>query len=111
MCLIFVALVLSLGLGVFAPRMSQEICITDLDCGSDVGGTDIMDVKSRGYPFISRKTEITRKYVKNSIDSIRETKTTYKATGIALNTIFWSILTVSLFSIVKLRRRNENYRY
>ena len=104
---ILVALVLSLGLGVFAIHPNQEVCTTQLDCGFDVGRTDFKDIKRRGYPFVSRKTEVTRQYDKKTQEVIENTLSNNNFLGIALNTTFWAMCTVVLFKIIKLRKKKS----
>ncbi len=92
-------------------RPTQEICITNLDCGFDVGGTDIMDVKSSGYPFISRKTEVTRKYEQHSLDVVANTSSKYYVNTIVLNTLFWCGVTTGLFMLKRIWKKNANNRH
>ena len=108
---VFVSLILFVGFGFIAPRPIQKICTTNLDCGFDAGGTDIMDVKGRGYPLTSYKTEVTREHVLKTLDVVTQARSTYSMSAMVLNILFWGTLTFVIFFIVEARKRHAHNRH
>jgi hypothetical protein len=106
---VLVTALLVLTLGFLAPRPMEKVCTTVLDCGFDVGGTDMKDVKPYGYPFISKKTETTRKY-NNYIDVVSHTESAVMSRGVILNILSWGTITATFIFAKKAFRKHANNR-